>query len=127
MVKSQKNFHIGIEVTLDVIAGKWKPLILCLIGTGIDRNGQLLRAIPAISQKVLTQQLNQLIEDDILTKEVFAETPPHVEYHFTEHGESLRPLLLGLCKWGEAHATQCPQRDTLITPPVSLATLKTQL
>lgn len=111
MVKKAKNFHIGIEVTLDVMSGKWKPLILCMIGIGINRNGKLLKAIPDISQKVLTEQLKQLVEDDILKKHIFNETPLHVEYEFTQHGETLRTLLLGMCHWGEEHAQLCSQQN----------------
>ncbi|PWG00054.1 winged helix-turn-helix transcriptional regulator [Levilactobacillus bambusae] len=120
MTQREKKFHIGIEVTLNVISGKWKPLILCLIGVGINRNGRLLRAIPEISQKVLTEQLTQLVNDDVLVKHVFAETPPRVEYAFSPHGESLRPLLLGLCDWGERHAETCDNHLTTVQPPAAL-------
>ncbi|WP_129044599.1 winged helix-turn-helix transcriptional regulator [Companilactobacillus metriopterae] len=99
----KKKYHIGIEASLDVIAEKWKPLILCYIGVGINRNGQLLNEIPEISQKVLTEQLRQLIEDGILYKERFDEKIPQVEYKFTEYGENLKDIMLVLCKWGEGH------------------------
>lgn len=100
----REKYNIGIEVTMEVISGKWKPVILCFIGSGINRNGELLRAIPEISQKVLTEQLKQLVTDGILTKIVYPGLPLRVEYAFTDYGESLKDVLLTLCKWGEGHA-----------------------
>ena len=108
MEKNNKKYNVGVDVALDVISGKWKPDILCLIGTGINRNGSLLKAIPNLSQKVLTEQLKQLVADNILKRVVFSETPLHVEYQFTEYGESLKVVLLSLCHWGELHAQKTP-------------------
>lgn len=116
MVAQPKKFNVGVDVSLNVIAGKWKPAILCLIGAGTNRNGQLLQALPGLSQKVLTEQLKQLINDDILERQVFAETPPHVEYRFTEYGESLKTILMQLCHWGEVHANRCPDSIILNQP-----------
>jgi len=98
-----KKYHIGIEASFDTIAGKWKPLILCYIGVGVNRNGDLMRHIPEISQKVLTEQLKQLVVDDILTRTVYETKPLHIEYAFTPYGESLKQILLELCAWGEKH------------------------
>ncbi|WP_353989550.1 helix-turn-helix domain-containing protein [Pediococcus argentinicus] len=98
-----KNYHIGIEVTMEIISGKWKPLLLCYIQTGINRNGQFLKVIPEISQKVLSEQLRQLEQDGIISRHVFAEVPPHVEYELTEQGQSLTHVLMELCNWGEGH------------------------
>lgn len=104
MIKTNKKYNVGVDVALDVISGKWKPDILCLIGIGVNRNGALLKSIPNLSQKVLTEQLKQLVADNILERVVFSETPLHVEYQFTEYGESLKAILLSLCHWGEVHA-----------------------
>lgn len=98
-----RKYNIGIDVSMEVISGKWKALILCYIGIGINRNGELLRNIPEVSQKVLTQQLKQLVNDDILERVVYSEKPLHIEYHFTEYGKSLKDILLSLCRWGENH------------------------
>ncbi|KRN99669.1 winged helix-turn-helix transcriptional regulator [Companilactobacillus kimchiensis] len=115
-----KEYNIGIEASLDVISGKWKPLILCYIGIGINRNGELLRKIPHISQKVLTEQLKQLINDDILKRTVINEKPLHVEYSFTDYGESLRKILLSLCHWGEIHIDHMNQANDYGVVDVSL-------
>lgn len=98
-----KNYNIGVEAALEVISGKWKALILCYVGVGINRNGQLLRKIPDISQKVLTEQLKQLVDDDILERVVIEEKPLHIEYLFTNYGEKLKTIMLELCNWGENH------------------------
>jgi len=100
------KYHIGIEATMAIIGGKWKPLILCYIGAGINRNGALLRHMPDISQKVLTEQLKQLVNDGILDRTVYQVKRLHVEYQFTAYGETLKPTLLALCAWGEQHVAQ---------------------
>lgn len=105
----KNRYNIGIDVTMEVISGKWKPAILCYIGVGVNRNGQLLRALPNISQKVLTEQLKQLVDDGILIKKRYSVFPPHVEYIYTEYGESLKDVLLTLCNWGERHAEKVTQ------------------
>lgn len=118
------KYHIGIEATMEVIGGKWKPLLLCYIQSGICRNGQFLQVIPEISQKVLTEQLKQLEQDQIITRTVFAEVPPHVEYHLTEHGESLTQILMDLCNWGESHINLLNEQGAAISIEATLHSLK---
>ena len=102
---TEKIYRIGVEATMDVIGGKWKPIILCNLRHGAHRPSDLQRKIPQISQKVLTQQLRELEQDGILVRKVFHEVPPHVEYDLSEYGQSLGQVLDLLCAWGENHVT----------------------
>lgn len=93
---------MGIEATLDVISGKWKPLILCYLGNGPQRPGVLKQAIAGITQKVLTQQLHELIVAGIVHRKVYPQVPPKVEYTLTKRGKSLRQVLIVMSEWGDA-------------------------
>ncbi|MDT6979828.1 helix-turn-helix domain-containing protein [Levilactobacillus zymae] len=96
-----KTYHIGVEATIDVIGGKWKTVILCHLRHQTMRTGELSRAIPQISQKMLTQQLRELEHDGIITRQVFKQVPPKVEYALSPYGETLVQILHELCLWGE--------------------------
>lgn len=96
-----KIYNLGVEATLEVIGGKWKPIILCHLGHGALRTGEMRRRIPAITQKMLTQQLRELEEDNIISKEVFSQVPPKVIYSLTKEGKSLREVLISMSIWGE--------------------------
>ncbi|GAF40127.1 transcriptional regulator, HxlR family [Agrilactobacillus composti DSM 18527 = JCM 14202] len=97
----EKIYHIGVEATLDVIGGKWKPIILCHLGKGPLRTGELKRRIPAITQKMLTQQLRELEADNIIIRQVYNQVPPKVEYSLSNEGKTLRHLLVAMSEWGE--------------------------
>jgi DNA-binding HxlR family transcriptional regulator len=97
----EKIYHIGVEATLDVIGGKWKPIILCHLGNGPIRTGELRRRIPNIAQKTLTQQLRDLEEDEIIIRKVYNQVPPKVEYYLSEEGKTLREVLIAMSIWGE--------------------------
>ncbi|WP_353989328.1 helix-turn-helix domain-containing protein [Pediococcus argentinicus] len=99
----QKTYNIGVEATMEVIGGKWKPIILCHLRHGALRTSELRRAIPNITQKMLTQQLRELQEDQIVHREVYSQIPPRVEYSLTDYGESLSVVLNQLCVWGDKH------------------------
>lgn len=92
-----------IEVTLQVVCGKWKGVILCCLLGKTLRFGELQKEIPRITQKVLTQQLRELEEDNLVKRVVYNEMPPKVEYSLTEYGEELKPMLNTLANWGEEH------------------------
>lgn len=94
-------YNIGVEATIDVIGGKWKPLILCHLKKGTMRTGELRKVMPRITQKVLTQQLRELEDSNIVHRKVYQQIPPKVEYSLTDHGKSLIDLLTELCNWGE--------------------------
>ena len=89
-----------VEVTLMLISDRWKVLILRDLLSGTKRFGELKKSIGSISQKVLTSNLRSMEEDGLLTRKVYAEVPPRVEYTLTELGESLRPILCAMQQWG---------------------------
>lgn len=91
-----------MEVTLKLIGGKYKPLILDqLISHETRRFSQLLRAISQVSQRTLTNQLRELEADGLIRRAVYAEVPPRVEYSITDKGRSLERILNLMCAWGE--------------------------
>lgn len=95
-----------IKITLDVMGGKWKPLILFLLSSDTMRFSELSHQIDGITQKMLTQQLRDLESDGIVSRKVYPEVPPKVEYSLTKHGKTLVPLLLDMEKWGKDHRNQ---------------------
>ncbi|CAL2101650.1 Transcriptional regulator, HxlR family [Tenacibaculum sp. 190130A14a] len=84
---------------MNIIGGKWKPIVIYILANGSLRFGKLLLFIPNISKKVLTEQLRELEEDQIIIRERFAETPPRVEYSLSKRGEALLPILRSLSEW----------------------------
>lgn len=92
-----------VETTLTLISDKWKVLILRDLLTGTKRFGELKKSIGGVSQKVLTAQLRQMEDSGLLTRTVYPEVPPRVEYTLTELGLSLRPVLDALQIWGERY------------------------
>lgn len=95
-----------VETTLTLISDKWKVLILRDLLTGTKRFGELRKSIGTVSQKVLTSQLRQMEESGLLTRKVYAEVPPRVEYTLTELGYSLRPIMDAMWAWGENYKKQ---------------------
>ncbi len=92
-----------VETTLMLIGDKWKVLILRDLLTGTKRFGELKRSVGNVSQKVLTAQLRAMEESGLLTRKVYAEVPPRVEYSLTELGQSLKPILDVMKNWGEEY------------------------
>ena len=89
-----------VETTLMLIGDKWKVLILRDLMDGTKRFGELKKSIGTVSQKVLTAQLRDMEEKGMLTRKVYAEVPPRVEYTLTETGYSLKPVLDAMWAWG---------------------------
>lgn len=89
-----------VETTLMLIGDKWKVLILRDLMDGTKRFGELKKSIGTVSQKVLTAQLRDMEEKSLLTRKVYAEVPPRVEYTLTETGYSLKPILDAMWAWG---------------------------
>ncbi|MBI9012076.1 MAG: helix-turn-helix transcriptional regulator [Clostridiales bacterium] len=100
----QKKYNSTFEITIDLIGGKWKPLILWhLSQKRILRFNELRKLIPHITPKMLTQQLRELEVDQLVKRKVYPQVPPKVEYSLTEFGKSLLPVLCTLCEWGEKY------------------------
>src|SRR6478672_12483252 len=97
-----KIFNCEKELTLSIIGGKWKMLIMWHLGKeGTKRFGELKSLIPGITQRMLVSQLRELEEDLIIHREVYPVVPPKVEYSLTERGESLMPILDAMYEWGK--------------------------
>ncbi len=93
-------YDCGLAAALEVIGGKWKPLILWRLATGPRRFGELRRLVAGISEKMLIQNLRELEADGIVARKDFREVPPRVEYSMTRFGVSLTQALRPLCEWG---------------------------
>jgi DNA-binding HxlR family transcriptional regulator len=103
-VTDRNAIRCPVEVTLAVIGGKWKPLILWHLSEGgVRRFLELQRIIPGITRKMLTQHLRELERDGIVARQIFDEMPLRVEYSLTKYGQTLRPLMRVLCNWGSKH------------------------
>jgi DNA-binding HxlR family transcriptional regulator len=103
----EKKYNCPFELTLELIGGKWKGLILWHIHEKkVLRNGELLRLIPRITQKMLTQQLREMEENGLIRRVIYEQVPPKVEYSLTEHGKSLRPILDMMLSWGTDYAQE---------------------
>jgi DNA-binding HxlR family transcriptional regulator len=98
-----KVYNCPVEAAIDVIGGKWKPLILWWLHQGTHRFAELRRKMPRITEKMLTQHLRELEADGIVHREVYPTVPPKVEYSLTEYGRSLKRALRAICDWGRAH------------------------
>lgn len=92
-----------VTTTISVIGGKWKPIILYALKEETKRFSQIKKLIPAISQKMLTQQLRELEEDGIIHRRVYPVVPPKVEYTVTEYGQTLMPIMDAMETWGLRH------------------------
>lgn len=94
-----------MEITIKMIGGKYKPLILdYLINHGIKRYSEIMAVMPNISQRTLTNQLRELEKDGLISRTIYAEVPPKVEYYVTEKGSSLKQILELMCQWGFENA-----------------------
>ena len=119
-----KKYECGLEAALDVVGGKWKVLILWPLIAAPLRFGELKRAVPGISEKMLILSLKELERDGVVVRRDFMEVPPHVDYSLTEFGRSLCDALSPLCDWGTEHMKRieaCKQeceRQRLAKEPV---------
>lgn len=104
MAKSQAvDEQCPVEVGLNILSGKWKLKILWHLSNGTIRFNELQRLSGNITTKTLTQQLRELEEQGIITRKVFPEIPPKVEYSLSEMGTTLKPILAQLCNWGKLY------------------------
>jgi DNA-binding HxlR family transcriptional regulator len=100
------DYKCPVEITVDVTSGKWKPMIIYRLLDGPRRFGELRRLVGDPSQRSLTMQLRELEADGIVTRKVFAEVPPRVEYSLTEFGQTLAPVLMAMRDWGMSFRDQ---------------------
>ena len=111
-----RRYSCPVELTLDVVGGKWKPMILWLLRRQKRRFNDLQAAMPGITHKVLTHQLRELERDGIVTRTVTSEPRLRVDYALTDFGATLRPILDAMASWAKRHqrrfgATICRLRD----------------
>ena len=99
-----------VRQLLSMISGKWKLEILWLLGEQVHRFGELRREIPQVTQHTLTKQLRELESDGLITRKVYAEVPPRVEYALTDKAQSLRPVFTSLLAWVSANSESAPDR-----------------
>ena len=93
----------AVEVTLSVMGGVWKPIILFHLMTGKRRFMELTRRVANATQSMLTSQLRELEADGVVIRHVYPEVPPKVEYELSEFGRTLVPVLLAMREWGETY------------------------
>src|SRR5258706_5971928 len=103
MKATRKAVGCPAELTLKIIAGRWKLLILRELAVGGTRFGALRRALTGVSEKVLTEHLRELERDNIIIRKAYAEVPPKVEYFLTPAGKALQPIIDALHAWGLEH------------------------
>ena len=108
---NNKQYHCNIEVIVDVIGGKWKMLILWNLRDGVKRFNELRRLIPESTQKMVTAQLRELEQDGIVSRKVYAQVPPKVEYSLTKYGQSLKPFIELSCRLGNTHVKHIQQQQ----------------
>lgn len=96
----KKTYHCALDITMDFIGGKWKAVVLWYLRKEPKRFSELKRHIPGITEKMLSLQLKQLEKDGIISRKVFPEVPPRVEYTFTEEGKTLIPAIEAIAAWG---------------------------
>jgi DNA-binding HxlR family transcriptional regulator len=101
--KIEKHYCSGLDITTEIIGGKWKPSLINLIHEGIIRPSDLQRAIPAASRRALNIQLNELQYHGIIAKKIYPVVPPKVEFSLTEFGTCLLPITLAMEKWGNEY------------------------
>ena len=114
MVHVTKRYHCPVELAVDVVGGTWRPVILSHLKEGVHRYGELRRRMPGITEKMLVQRLRELTAAGLVERVERSAKPAHVEYHLTDEGRSLAPVLQALYDWGVARAKRT---DTPIDPP----------
>ena len=100
-----------VETTLTLISDKWKVLILRDLMTGTKRFSELKRSVGNVTQKVLTAQLREMEANGLLTRQIYPEVPPRVEYTLTDLGRSLKPVLDAMHDWGESYQRSIQESD----------------
>ena len=105
--RPNRESDCAVEVTVALIGGKWKPILLFHLLDGPQRYSQLQRLVPKASDRMLTRSLRELETDGLVCRTIFAEVPPRVEYDLTPQGRSLVPILEAMSTWGTARTQAC--------------------
>ncbi|HEY3688154.1 MAG TPA: helix-turn-helix domain-containing protein [Streptosporangiaceae bacterium] len=113
-VTAGRIYHCPVEVTMEVIGGKWTPVLLAHLKEGVRRFGELHRLMPDVSEKMLVQRLRELERAGLVARTVHPGRTPRVEYDLTDEGRSLGPALQALYDWGRGRA----DREGLTVSPV---------
>ena len=118
MIKFRDNeYQCSMELTLDLIGGKWKSLILWHLAENTLRFSELRKTLPQVTQKMLTQQLRELEDCGLVKRFIYTQVPPKVEYSLTDAGRSLLPILSSLCQWGVEYVNRVDtNRQTVVGP-----------
>lgn len=95
-----KEYFCSLDLTLSLIGGKWKTMMIYMLKDGALRSSDLQRKMPGVSNKMFTQTARDLEKDGIVSRVVFPVVPPRVEYGLTELGESILPVIFQMCDWG---------------------------
>ncbi|HXQ38029.1 MAG TPA: helix-turn-helix domain-containing protein [Anaerolineales bacterium] len=110
------ELNCGLDLVREVLYGKWKLHLLYFISEGVNRPGQLQKKIPAATRRVLNVQLNQMEKHGLISRKIYAELPPKVEYKLTPLGLTVLPIITALGQWGDTHQkylrrviAQCPE------------------
>jgi DNA-binding HxlR family transcriptional regulator len=104
--KIKRDYICGLDITTEIIGGKWKPCLINLIHKNVMRPSDLQRAMPLASRRALNIQLNELEEHGIISKTIYAVLPPKVEYRLTSFGECLLPITMAMENWGNEYMDQ---------------------
>lgn len=113
------EYQCSMELTLDLIGGKWKSLILWHLAENTLRFSELRKTLPQVTQKMLTQQLRELEDSGLVKRFVYTQVPPKVEYSLTDAGRSLLPILSSLCQWGVDYVNRTEETEQVTTCPLS--------
>ena len=99
----KEHYGCPVQATINTLSGKWKVQILWHLSFSPRRFAELRNKLPKISEKVLTEQLRQLLADGVLSRHATASIPPRVTYSLNREGKKLVPLMESLCEWGSTH------------------------
>lgn len=104
----KKHFGCPVQATSNVLAGKWKVLIVWHLGFGSKRFAELRKLLPGVSEKVLASQLRQLEKDGVISRSDMKTVPPRVDYRLSSAGIELIPVMQSMCDWGSRHLGVTP-------------------
>lgn len=109
-MKCPSTFSCPVEATLDLVGGKYKALILWHLIDNTLRFNEIGKLIPKATPKMLTQQLRELENDNLVIRKVYPVVPPKVEYSLSDFGRSIIPILDAMCKWGENYLADASKK-----------------